>query len=153
MTLCTDLLIPRFQHLLTLCLKGHLLMFGKKTKTAEPAKPRRIASQLEPDVELVGDLSFSGLLQVKGNIYGNVIAPLDSDATLLIEASATITGEVRVPYIQIKGKVTGDVYASNRISIKVGAIVIGNIHYEEIELDQGAHLAGRLISTKEEIAD
>ena len=125
-------------------------MFGKKSKSTEPTKPRRIASQLEPDIELVGDLSFSGLLQVKGNIYGNVIAPMDSDATILIEASATITGEVRVPYIQIKGKVTGDVYSTNRIGIKAGAIVIGNIHYEEIELDQGAHLAGRLISTKEE---
>ncbi|PID46136.1 MAG: hypothetical protein CSB47_05360 [Proteobacteria bacterium] len=125
-------------------------MFRKKTKLAEPTQPRRIASQLEPDVELVGDLSFSGLLQVKGNIYGNVIAPMDSDATLLIEPGATITGEVRAPYIQIKGKVTGDVFATKRIRINVGAIVIGNIHYEEIELDQGAHLAGRLISTKEE---
>jgi len=125
-------------------------MFGKKVKPVEPSKPRRIASQLEPDIELVGDLSFAGLLQVKGNIYGNIIAPMHSDATLLIEAGATITGEVRAPYIQIKGKVTGDVFASNRINIKAGAIVIGNIHYEEIELDQGAHLAGRLISTKEE---
>lgn len=125
-------------------------MFGKKSKTPETPQPRQIASQLEPDVELVGDLSFSGLLQVKGNIYGNVIAPMDSEATLLIEDNATITGEVRVPYILIKGKVTGDVYANCRINIKAGAIVIGNIHYEDIELDQGAHLAGRLISTKEE---
>lgn len=123
-------------------------MFGKKTKPAEQA-PKQIASQLEPDVELVGDISFSGLLQLKGNIYGNVIAPADSQATLLVEAGATITGEVRAPYIMIKGKVTGDVFAARRVNLKPGAIVIGNIHYDEIELEQGANLAGRLISTKD----
>lgn len=124
-------------------------MFGKKTKTVTPITPRRIASQLEPDIELVGDLSFSGLLQIKGNIYGNIISPSDSEATLLIEESATITGEIRVPYIQIKGKVTGNVYASHRISIKAGSTVIGDVHYNEIELDQGAHLSGHLISIEE----
>lgn len=118
-------------------------MFGKKTK---PLSNRRIASQLEADIELVGDLSFSGLLQVKGNIYGNIISPADSEATLLIEQGATITGEIRVPYIQIKGKVTGNVFASNRINIKAGSTIIGDVHYNEIELDQGAHLSGHLIS-------
>lgn len=126
-------------------------MFGKKTKPAPSQPKKQIASQLEPDVKLVGDISFSGLLQLKGNIYGNVIAPADSDATLLVEPSATITGEVRAPYIMVKGKITGDVFA-RRINLKPGAIVIGNIHYDDIELEQGANLAGRLISTKDDAA-
>ena len=70
-------------------------MFGKKTKPAPSQPKKQIASQLEPDVKLVGDISFSGLLQLKGNIYGNVIAPADSDATLLVEPSATITTKNR----------------------------------------------------------
>ena len=98
-------------------------MFGKKTKPAPSQPKKQIASQLEPDVKLVGDISFSGLLQLKGNNYGNVIAPADSDATLLVEPSATITGEVRAPYIMVKGKITGDVFA-RRINLKPGAIVI-----------------------------
>lgn len=126
-------------------------MFGiKQTPVASKMPPKRIASQLEPDIELVGDLSFSGLLQVKGNIYGNVIAATDSNATLLIEAGATITGEVRAPYIRIKGKVTGDVFATSRISISASSTIIGDIHYDEIELDQGAQLSGRLISLNED---
>ncbi len=126
-------------------------MFGKKTAPVAAQTPRkRIASQLEPDIELVGDLSFSGLLQVKGNIYGNVIAATDTDATLLIEAGATITGEVRAPYIRIRGKVTGDVFATSRISISASSTVIGDIHYSEIELDQGAQLSGRLIALNED---
>jgi len=126
-------------------------MFGKKTRPIEaPTRPRRIASQLEPDIELVGDLSFSGLLQVKGNIYGNVIAATGTDATLLIEAGATITGEVRAPYIRICGKVTGDVFATSRVSISASSTVIGDIHYDEIELDQGAHISGNLISLNED---
>ena len=126
-------------------------MFGKKTTPVTTQAPRkRIASQLEPDIELVGDLSFSGLLQVKGNIYGNVIAATDSGAILLIEAGATITGEVRAPYIRIRGKVTGDVFATSRISISASSTIIGDVHYTEIELDQGAQLSGRLISLKED---
>ena len=128
-------------------------MFKKKTKAAEPLSPRRIASQLEADIDLVGDLSFSGLLQVKGNIYGNIISPTNSDATLLIEEGASVTGEIRVPYVQVRGKVTGNVFASNRINIKSGSSIIGDVHYKEIELDQGAHLSGHLISTDEEKSD
>lgn len=126
-------------------------MFGlKQAPIDKQVPPKRIASQLEPDIELVGDLSFSGLLQVKGNIYGNVIASTDSNATLLIEPGATITGEVRAPYIRIRGKVTGDVFATSRISISASSTIIGDIHYDEIELDEGAQLSGRLISLKED---
>jgi cytoskeletal protein CcmA (bactofilin family) len=126
-------------------------MFGiKQTPVASKMPPKRIASQLEPDIELCGDLSCSGLWQVRGNIFGNVIAATDSNATLLIEAGATITGEVRAPYIRIKGKVTGDVFATSRISISASSTIIGDIHYDEIELDQGAQLSGRLISLNED---
>lgn len=125
-------------------------MFRKKpTPVTAPIRPRRIASQLEPDIELVGDLSFSGLLQVKGNIYGNVIAATGTDATLLIEAGASITGEVRASYIRIRGKVTGDVFATSRVSISASSTIIGDIHYDEIELDEGAHISGRLFSLNE----
>ena len=123
-------------------------MFKKKPKNTPPLNPRRIASQLEPDIKLVGDLSFSGLLQLKGNVYGNIVSPLDSEATLLIEEGASVTGEIRVPYIQVMGKVTGDIFASKRIRIKTGSTIIGNVNYDEIELDQGAHLSGHLISMK-----
>lgn len=124
-------------------------MFGKQNTIVEtPLSVKRIASQLEPDIKLVGDLSFSGLLQLKGNIYGNVIAASGTDATLLIEEGATITGEVRAPYILIRGKVTGDVFATNRISISASSTIIGDIHYDEIELDEGAQLSGMLISLK-----
>ncbi|RVU86215.1 polymer-forming cytoskeletal protein [Leucothrix sargassi] len=125
-------------------------MFRKKVKAKDQTPQRRIASQLEPDVKLVGDLSFSGLLQLKGNVYGNIIAPSDSEAMLLIEDGATITGEVRAPYIQVKGKVTGNLFASHRVVIKAGSTIIGDIHYKEIELDKGVHLSGHLISNKEE---
>jgi len=123
-------------------------MFNRKP--AAPATERRLASQLEPDTKLVGDLSFSGLIQIKGNVYGNVIAAAEEDATLLIEEGASITGEVRAPYIQIRGgKVTGNVYSTARISVKDRSTVIGDIHYQEIELDQGAHLTGRLVSMEQ----
>lgn len=102
------------------------------------------ASLLEQNVEIVGDISFNGNLYIQGRVNGNIVAPADSSAALYIQSGSEVIGELRAPTVIVAGKIAGDVFASRRISLKAGAEVIGNIHYAELQIDEGASVNGIL---------
>lgn len=100
------------------------------------------ASLLEHDIEIVGDISFNGNLYVQGRINGNVVAPVDSDAALYIQEGSEVIGEIRAPTITVAGKIAGDIFSSRRIILKSSAEVVGNIHYAELQMEQGSTING-----------
>ncbi|MDX9987325.1 polymer-forming cytoskeletal protein [Thiothrix unzii] len=102
------------------------------------------ASVLEHSVEIVGDISFNGNLYLQGRVNGNVVAPVDSTATLYVQEGSEIVGELRAPTIVVAGKIAGDVFVSRHISLKASANVVGNIHYTELQIEEGASVNGTL---------
>jgi cytoskeletal protein CcmA (bactofilin family) len=44
----------------------------------------------------------------------------------------------------VAGKIHGDLFATRRISLKSTAEVIGNIHYTELQMEEGADINGIL---------
>ena len=116
------------------------------TKTTAGAST---ASLFETDIEIVGDVSFSGELYLQGRVNGNLVAPNDSNASLFLQDASEVIGEIRVPLLVISGKVSGDIFSTRRISLKAGAEVVGNIHYAEIHVEQGASINGSLVSLRE----
>ncbi len=107
------------------------------------------ASLFETDIEIVGDVSFSGELYLQGRVNGNLVAPNDSNASLFLQDSSEVIGEIRVPLLVVSGKVSGDIFSTRRISLKASAEVVGNIHYAEIHVEQGASINGSLVSLRE----
>ncbi|MGV6810588.1 MAG: bactofilin family protein [bacterium] len=106
--------------------------------------PKNLRSFLEQDVQLTGDLSFSGALYISCNVNGNLIAPMDSEAILYVQEAAQVTGEIRVPRLVVAGKVFGDIFVPDRATIKSTAVINGDIHYSEMELATGADINGTL---------
>jgi cytoskeletal protein CcmA (bactofilin family) len=106
--------------------------------------PKNLRSFLEQDVQLSGDLSFSGALYISCNVNGNLIAPMDSEAILYVQEAAQVTGEIRVPRLVVAGKVFGDIFVPDRATIKSTAVINGDIHYSEMELATGADINGTL---------
>lgn len=104
------------------------------------------ASLLEKDLEIIGDIAFKNNLYIHGKVNGNITAPIDSRAALYIQSDSEVNGEIRAPVIVVSGTVRGDVLASRRISLKSTAKVHGNIHYVEIQMDEGAEVNGVLTS-------
>jgi cytoskeletal protein CcmA (bactofilin family) len=94
--------------------------------------------------EIVGDLKFSGALEVEGNIKGNIIANPDAPAEIRIRESGYVQGEIRVPTVIINGKVEGAVYSSEHIELAAKARVVGNVYYNLIEMVMGSEVNGSL---------
>ncbi|MEB4593465.1 polymer-forming cytoskeletal protein [Candidatus Thiothrix sp. Deng01] len=102
------------------------------------------ASLLEKDLGIVGDISFQNNLYIHGRVNGNIVAPTDSRATLYIQEDSEVIGEIRSPVVIIAGKTSGDIIASRHLSLKSTAQVTGNIHYIEMQIDEGAEVNGSL---------
>lgn len=92
-----------------------------------------------------GDLHFDGGCHIDGVVHGNVIADKDPDAFLTISEGGFVDGSVRVPRVALNGKVQGDVYASNAVALGATAKVVGNLHYDLLEMTSGAEINGKLI--------
>lgn len=95
--------------------------------------------------KIVGDLHFSGDLQIEGTICGNVIAEGDKDAKLVVAESGLVEGDIRTPVAVINGKVVGDIHSSRHIELAAKAVVEGSIHYQLIEMVKGSQVNGNLI--------
>lgn len=92
-----------------------------------------------------GDLVFTGGLHVDGKIIGNVIAQEDSMAVLILSKNGSIEGEVKVPNMVLNGRVTGDVFGSNRVELVANSKINGSVYYNLIEMQIGAEVNGGLV--------
>ncbi|MEN5207018.1 polymer-forming cytoskeletal protein [Stenotrophomonas terrae] len=119
-------------------------MFKSKSKhDGDMAVDALIGSQ----VEIRGDVVFSGSLYVEGRIIGKVVAEEDAKAMLTLAEHGRIEGEVRAAVVVLSGSMEGDVHASERIELTPSARVTGNVHYTVVEMSAGAQLNGRLLHT------
>lgn len=99
---------------------------------------------------LVGDLHFSGDLQLEGHVVGNIIAEETKDAKLVIADTGVVEGEIRAPIIVVNGRVDGNIHASKHLELAKKGVVTGNVHYSVIEIVNGARINGNLISSDQE---
>ena len=109
------------------------------------ADGQAIDTLIGPQVTLHGDLVFSGGLYVEGRVHGRIVAEEGAKAVLILAEQGRIEGEVRVPVVVINGALHGDVHASERVELAAKARVVGNVHYQVVEMRAGATLTGRLI--------
>jgi cytoskeletal protein CcmA (bactofilin family) len=95
--------------------------------------------------EILGDVRFAGGLHVDGRIKGCVLCSGDKSASLSVSESGTVEGDVRVPNVMLNGTVTGDVHATERLTLNSKARVTGNVHYKILQMEPGASINGQLI--------
>ncbi len=108
--------------------------------------PNMDVSDLMQDVELLGDLFFSKELHIKGRVNGNVVSSMDTEGKLVLHKDCVVNGEVRAPYVIVAGQVTGNLFAFKRLSLANGSVIHGDVHYSELEMQQGATVNGMLIA-------
>lgn len=120
-------------------------MFGSDKHKTPRSGGHAVETLIGPHAVIRGDVSFTGGLYVEGTIHGTVSADDGTAAVITIAENGHIEGEVRAPVVVVSGRMTGDVFASERIELAAHARVNGNIHYKVVEMAAGAMVTGRLI--------
>lgn len=103
---------------------------------------------------VIGDIHFSGNLEVEGQITGNVVAEDGTDTRVRILPDGKVVGDVRVPVVVINGHIEGNIFSSNQVELADKAVVEGNLHYVLIEIEKGAQVNGSFVhQTTEELSN
>jgi cytoskeletal protein CcmA (bactofilin family) len=96
------------------------------------------------DTVIMGDIHFSGNLDIEGLVQGNIIALPDKEAFVRVVHGGQVEGEIRVPSIVINGTVDGTVFSSNRLELATHGRVNGDVFYSEVEMAAGSEVNGVL---------
>ncbi len=102
--------------------------------------------------KVIGDLHFTGELQLEGKVTGNIIAEDEKDAKVVIADTGVVEGEIRAPVVIVNGKVQGNIYSSKHLELAAKGNVTGTVHYHSIEMVKGAQVNGSMINKQQESA-
>ena len=92
-------------------------------------------------ITIKGDLTGEEDLVIEGTVEGRVDLP---EAQLTVGQSGTIQAEIHAKSIVVVGKVSGNVYGSDRIEIQSTGIVNGDVTAPRLIVAEGAVLNGAI---------
>ena len=93
---------------------------------------------------VVGDLHFTGNLDIEGLVQGNIVARDGKDALVRVVDKGCVEGEIRCPCVLINGQVKGDVHSSQHLELAARGRVQGNVFYTLLEMAAGSEVNGSL---------
>lgn len=97
-------------------------------------------SHLSVGSNITGELQFPGLVEVAGQLQGQIAA-----ASIMIEETAVIEGDLSAKSIVVKGRVKGRISGGD-VRLMSSAKVSGDVLYDTLSIDSGAevHVACRM---------
>jgi cytoskeletal protein CcmA (bactofilin family) len=123
-------------------------MFSKKK--AAGIQQTKLATLIAHDVRIAGDPQFTDGLRLDGHVKGNVRGEPGGQTLLVLSDRGSIEGNVHGYDVMINGKIVGDVIADHFVELQVNAHVTGNIYYQQLRMDCGATVDGKL--TRHDVA-
>ncbi len=116
------------------------------SRAAAPAQSEGRAL-LDRGSKVTGKITFEGTARVDGEVDGE----LTGKDGLVIGESAVISAQIRGTSVTVSGKVSGDIFASQRIELRPSAKVQGNLNAPVLIIQEGAQFEGHC-SMQAEIA-
>jgi|ERR1041385_3294800 cytoskeletal protein CcmA (bactofilin family) len=94
---------------------------------------------LNSDVDIKGTIKFSGELTFDGKLDGDI----NSEGTLNLGDNAVIKGNINASSVIVRGKVTGNVVAREKIDIKAKTELFGDIKAPRLAIEEGVTFVGK----------
>jgi cytoskeletal protein CcmA (bactofilin family) len=94
---------------------------------------------LNSDVEIKGMLKFSGELTFDGKLDGDI----NSEGTLNLGDSANVKGTIDVGSVVVRGKITGNVIAKDKVELKAKTELFGDVRAAKLVIEEGVTFVGK----------
>jgi cytoskeletal protein CcmA (bactofilin family) len=113
----------------------------EQAETNETRKRTREAAIIGPSIQINGDLSGEEDLIIQGKVKGTIQL---RDKSLTVGAQGQVDADVLAHAIIVEGKVNGDLFGSERVSIRKTGNVQGNIISPKVSLEEGCRFKGSI---------
>ena len=94
---------------------------------------------LNSDVELKGTLKFAGEMTFDGKLDGDI----NSEGILNLGDNAVIKGTLDVGSVVVRGKITGNIIAKEKIDIKAKTELFGDVRSGKLVIEEGVTFVGK----------
>src|SRR5580700_10022402 len=94
---------------------------------------------LSSDVEIKGNIKFSGELAFDGKLDGEI----QTDGLLTLGDSAVVNGNISAQSVIVRGKITGNITAKEKIEIKAKTELFGDIRAAKLAIEEGVTFVGK----------
>ncbi|MCR4824474.1 MAG: polymer-forming cytoskeletal protein [Bacteroidales bacterium] len=95
-------------------------------------------SRISHGAAIRGDLSSSTDIRVDGQVDGTLF----SEGKIVVGESAQLSGRLFCTNVDFWGKMDGDIFVKDQLSLKSSSVVNGNIHVRKIQVEMGAQING-----------
>jgi cytoskeletal protein CcmA (bactofilin family) len=119
-------------------LKGLKPVSGNRGVKLTPAE--NVISIIGPGMKVVGDCLVDGALRIEGTVQGNVRA----GKSVVVGKDGAVEGDVSTQDAVIAGTIRGSLRAESRLEVKATSRIEGEVMAARIQLEEGAHLNGRV---------
>ncbi len=102
----------------------------------------QLSAHIGPSVVIKGEVSAGEPLTVSGRVDGTIDVP---GHIVTIEAGAHVTADVAAAGIIVAGTVKGSLVAEDRIALRAGAEVEGNLSAPRLTVEDGACACGKAL--------
>lgn len=117
-------------------------MFGNDKRNGRMVAA--ITTLIAEGTTIRGDIEFVGGLHLDGAVEGSMTAQ-GEQAVLTVSDKGRVSGEIRASNAVINGHVNGDIVVSERLELAVHARIEGNVYYKVLEMAAGAQVNGKMI--------
>jgi len=101
--------------------------------------PNPSKNVLSSDVDLKGTLKFAGELMFEGKLDGEI----QTDGVLNLGDSAVVNGNINAQNVVVRGKITGNITAKDKVEIKTKTELFGDIRAAKLVVEEGVTYVGK----------
>src|SRR5512132_2332071 len=111
---------------------------NERSPNGSPQQGEGALSLIGAGMKIVGDIETSGVVKVEGTVEGNI----RNARQVLLGRQGEITGDIHARDVVLGGRVSGTIYASERVEVQGTASVHGDIQTKSIVVLEGARVNG-----------
>lgn len=101
--------------------------------------PSASRNVLSSDVEIKGNIKFTGELTFEGKLDGEI----QTEGVLNLGDTAVVNGNITAQTVVVRGKINGNIIAKEKIEIKSKAELFGDIRSSKLVIEEGVTFVGK----------